>query len=255
MSRTGMSRTANATATTAAASAQRRTPAPGGPRRRRARFLLAGALAAVLLTGAAEAAATAVVEDRVEDALRPRLGPTRADLHGSGLLALLRGRADGATVSGDDAPLGPVTGAAVRLDLDGIALRGSGRGTVDAAHGRITVPAGAVRAWLGRSGLPVSEVAPDPAAGTLRLGLGPGGALTVTLRPELRDGRLGFALDGASLMGAPAPERLTQGIRERLADRPPAPAGPALEPTGVRVTTRGVEVTVGGTDLRPDGPG
>ncbi|WP_405977624.1 hypothetical protein [Streptomyces sp. NBC_00158] len=241
---------------TATASPQRPTPAPRAPRRRRrVRLLLAGALAAALLTGAAEAAATAVVEDRIEDALRPRLGPTRADLHGSGLLALARGRAAGVTVSGDDAPLGPVTGAAVRLDLDGTALRGSGRGTVDAVHGRITVPADAVRAWLGSSGLPVSEVAPDPAAGTLRLGVGPGGALTVTLRPELRDGRLGFALDGASLMGAPAPERLTQNIRDRLAARSPAPPGPALGPTAVRVTGRGVELTVDARRLRLEGPG
>lgn len=239
---------------TATASPPPPTPAPRTPRRR-LRPLLAGALAAALLTGAAEAAATAVVEDRVEDALRPRLGPTSADLRGSGLLALARGRAAGITVTGDEAPLGPVTGAAVRLDLEGIALRGNGRGTVDAVHGRITVPAGAVRAWLGSSCLPVSAVTPDPAAGTLRLALGPGGALTVTLRPELRDGRLGFALDGASLMGAPAPERLTQGIRDRLAARPPAPPGPALDPTAVRVTGRGVELTLDARHLRPAEPG
>ncbi|MEU9717670.1 hypothetical protein [Streptomyces sp. NPDC047976] len=240
---------------TTTAPPRRPAPAPGTPRRRRARLLLAGALAAALLTGAAEAAATAAVEGRVEDALRPRLGPTHADLHGSGLLALARGRAAGITVAGDDAPLGPVTGAAVRLRLDGTTLRGSGRGTVDAARGRITVPAGAVRAWLRSSGLPVSDVTPEPAAGTLRLGAGPGGALTVTLRPELRGGRLGFTLDGATLMGAPAPERLTQGIRDRLAARPPAPPGPALEPTAVRITERGVELTLDTGRLRLAGGG
>ncbi|MFJ5546637.1 LmeA family phospholipid-binding protein [Streptomyces sp. NPDC093225] len=225
-------------------------------RRRRAR-LLAGLLGVVVLAGTAEYAATAVVENRVEDALRPRLGETDADLSGSGLLALLRGRADGVTVTGDHATIGPVTGASVDLRLDGIDVhRGAhDADAVDSVHGRITVPTGAVRSWLTSTSpaLAPTDVTTDPAAGTLRLGLGPGGAVTVTLRPELHDGRFRFALAGATVMGAPAPERLTRLVEDRLAAAP-APSGdgavtplPGLEPTSVRVTALGIEVALDGT--------
>lgn len=224
-----------------------RTPYASRCGRRRAR-VLAAVLGAVLLAGAAaEAVATTVVERGVEAALRPRLGRTDADLAGSGLLALARGRAGRVTVTGDDATLGRVTGASVRLRLDGVPLHGGGSRVVDAVRGRIAVPTGAIRTWLttGDRPLPVSEVTTDPAAGVLRLGLGPGGVLGVSVRPELRDGHVEFTLDSATLMGAPAPDRLTLGIRDRLAAVPePRGAAPTLRPTSVRVTAGGVEAGV-----------
>ncbi|MET9959851.1 hypothetical protein ABZ128_12445 [Streptomyces sp. NPDC006326] len=214
--------------------------------RRRVR-ILAAVLGTALLAGCAEATATAVVENGVEDALRARLGRTDADLSGSGLLALARGRAGRVTVTGDDAALGRVTGASVRLGLEGVPLGGGGSRAVDAVRGRITVPTEAVRAWLptGEQSLPVAGVTTDPAAGVLHIGLGPGGALDIALRPRLHEGRVEFTLDAATLMGTPAPERLTRGIRDRLAAGP-GPQGPAaaLKPTSVRVTDRGIEATV-----------
>ncbi|MEU7556031.1 LmeA family phospholipid-binding protein [Streptomyces sp. NPDC044571] len=243
-------------ATTARAGGRPRTAAAGPvasalpSRSRRGTWrarILAGVLGTALLAGGAEAAATAVVENGIEDALRPRLGRTDADLAGSGLLALARGRVGRVTVTGDDAALGRVTGASVRLGLDGVPLGGGGGKAVDAVHGRITVPTEAVRAWLttGEQSLPVSEVTTDPATGVLHLGLGPGGALGIAVRPHLHDGRVEFTLDAATLMGSPAPERLTRGIRDRLAARPGVQdLAPALKPTSVRVTDRGIEAVV-----------
>ncbi|MER7467484.1 LmeA family phospholipid-binding protein [Streptomyces sp. NPDC097981] len=245
MSRAGTARAGSPRTAVAGAAAAGR---PAGPRRGRRRTrILAAVLGTVLLACAAEAAATSVVENGIEEALRPRLGRTDADLAGSGLLALARGRADHVTVTGDDAALGPVSGASVRLDLDGVPLGGGGTKAVDGVHGRITVPVEAVRTWLASAeqALPVSSVTTDPAAGVLHLGFGPGGALDIALRPELRDGHVGFALDEATLMGTPAPERLTRGIRDRLAGRPDSENPvPDLKPTSVRVTERGIEATL-----------
>ncbi|RSS81937.1 DUF2993 domain-containing protein [Streptomyces sp. WAC06614] len=229
-------------------------------RRRGPALWLSGAAAGLaLLAGTAEYGATRVVEGRIEDALRPRLGPTEADLSGPGLLAVARGRVDAAEVTGHDVAFGRITGASVDLSLHGVTTAGDGRATVASVRGRITVPAGAVRASLaaGDRALPVGAVTTDPASGTLRLGLGPGGAATVVLRPELRDGRLSFDLAEATLLGRPAPERLVGAVREELAaaeGRRAGPGGadaalPGLRAEAARVTDRGVEVTVRGTDL------
>ncbi|MFF5447826.1 hypothetical protein [Streptomyces sp. NPDC012888] len=220
-----------------------------GRRRRRLVAAVLAVLGTAVVAGAAEVAATTVVENRIEDALRPRLGDTTAELTGPGLLTLPRGRAGSVTVSGEEARFGRLSGASVRLRLDGIALTGGTAGEVDSLRGTVTLPTAALRALLvdTRPGLPVGEVAADPATGTLRAGFGPGDALTVALRPQLDGGRLGFTATEVTLLGRPAPEHLVSGIRERLAELPQGSAGPPLpgaEPVSLRVTERGVELAV-----------
>ncbi|MEV7614274.1 hypothetical protein [Streptomyces sp. NPDC089799] len=221
-----------------------------------------GTAAAVLLAGCAEYAAELMVEDRIADALRPRLGATEVDAAGSGLLAVARGRVGTARVSGDEAQVGRISGASVRLTLTGIATGEDGRGgTVDSVEGRITVPVDAVRASLsaGGGGLPVSAVSTDPASGTVRLDVGPGGAATVRLRPELRHGRLSFTVVEATLLGRPAPERLVSAVREGLADRqersaPDADAAlPGMTAESVHVTDGGLDIEVRGRNVRLGG--
>ncbi|MFG2291982.1 hypothetical protein [Streptomyces sp. NPDC048603] len=217
------------------------------------------AVGAVLLTGCAEYGADLMVERRIADALRPRLGANEVDLAGSGLVAVARGRVGSAEVSADEASFGLVTGASVRLTLDGVTMGEDGRGTVGSVEGRVTVPTGAVRDSLaaGDRALPVSSVSTDPASGTLRLGIGPGGAATVLLRPGLTGGRLSFTVAGATLLGRPAPERMVSAVRDGLAARqadsaadPDTAALPGLAPESVRVTEQGLEVTLRGEDVR-----
>ncbi|MFJ6940292.1 hypothetical protein [Streptomyces sp. NPDC101132] len=120
-------------------------------RRRRAGWALA------VLTGltaggvGAESAATAVVEHRIEAALRPRLGETTARLSGSGLAALLTGRVGAADVSGDRVPAGDGT-CSVRLHLEGLTRAGEDGAEVDSLSGTVTVPLGSLRGLLAGGG-------------------------------------------------------------------------------------------------------
>ncbi|WP_435060055.1 hypothetical protein, partial [Streptomyces sp. bgisy060] len=218
--------------------------------KRRGRIVVAAvgtAVGAVLLTACAEYGAGLVVEGRIADALRPRLGATEVDLAGSGLAAVARGRVGSVEVRGDEATFGRISRVSVRLTLSGIAMGEDGRGTVGAVEGRITVPADAIVASLaaGDRALSVSAVSTDPGSGTLRLAAGPGGAAAVHLRPDLRDGRLLFTVTDATLLGRPAPERMVSAIRDGLADRArwsaadaDAAGFPGLTPESVVVTDR-----------------
>ncbi|MER7761681.1 hypothetical protein [Streptomyces sp. NPDC097619] len=231
------------------------------PRRRRLVFrALAVVLALLLAWYTAETVAGRLIEHRVAEALRPVLGDGDVRLAGSGLAALARDRAERAHVTADDVRFGRFEGVRADLTLEDLRFGTEAGAAVGAVTGTLTAPADTLRAGLAGSGGPVevTSVVPDPTGGTLRIGLGPGGALTASVRPALGDdGRPTFTLTGATLFGAPAPAPLTERVRTALADRTAdaeAPA-PRLTPTAVTVTAEGLVLTVRAHDLRPAAEG
>ncbi|MEU4092680.1 LmeA family phospholipid-binding protein [Streptomyces sp. NPDC026673] len=223
---------------------------------RRARTLLGGAVAtAVLACGAGELTARHVIDQRVAAAAGRVLGvaPDRVAVDtggGPALLALAHRRLDRVELSGDDVTVGRLTGASVRVRMDG--LRFGAEPAVSATHADVRVPAGSAAAGSGDTrddgdgGLPVSAVVPDPATGTLRLELG-GGIGRVTVRPVLRDGRVALTVTGAEFLGRDAAPAVADRIERRLAERAPRGRYPlALRATSVEVTSGGLHVTLDG---------
>ncbi|MFK0150482.1 DUF2993 domain-containing protein [Streptomyces sp. NPDC090493] len=204
----------------------------------------------VLLAGTAELVVRGLVGERLSGRLRARIGVNQVHLGGSALLGLARGRFDRVTVTGEDARLGRLTGAAVDLRLTDVDVRGTPR--VGRLRGRITVSADALARSLGQGaqGLAVSGVSTDPAHGTLVLSVH-GGLGTVTVRPLLRDGWAAFGLVDARVLGQPAPAGVVGAIEEALREqsaRQPAP-GP-VKVTALDVTSAGLVGTVRADDVR-----
>lgn len=221
---------------------------------RRTRTVLVASVALTALTGGAgELVARGVVHHRVAAAAGHALGvaPDRVAVDtggGPALSALAHHRLDRVEVAGDGVTVGRLPGASVRVRLDG--LRFGGAPTVASSHADVRVPAGSLRARSGSGGadggLPVTDVVPDPVAGTLRLELG-GGFGRVTIRPVLRDGRVVVTVTGAELLGRAAAPAVVDRIERRLADRAPRARYPlALRATSVDVTSGGLHVTLDG---------
>ncbi|WP_250399400.1 hypothetical protein [Streptomyces cellostaticus] len=202
----------------------------------------------VLLTGSAELLAARLVEERISDRLRARIGDNEVDLDGSALLALARGRLNAATVTGDSARLGRIDGATVDLRLTGLELGGSPH--ADRIRGSITVPPEAVARALQQSapGLAVSGVRPDPSSGTLVITV-QGGLGTLTVRPALSGGKVVLTLDDARIMGRPAPAGITSRIEEALRGQSARQTATALPLAELRVTSGGLVVVLSADDV------
>jgi hypothetical protein len=109
-------------------------------------------------------------------------------------------------LSSDDATLGPLSHVAVRASLDDIRLGGA-RSTVGGAQAQVTVPTESIAAAI-RNAAPsvsVSSVTGDHAAGTILVGVGPGGIGQLTLHPQVVDGRVTLTVAGLTVLGRPVP--------------------------------------------------
>jgi hypothetical protein len=206
------------------------------------RIALAGAVALPLLAGGAELAARELIRDRVGDAAgRSVSGDLAVDFGDGPALTALTGRhLDWVTVHGDAVGLGRVRGAELDVRLTDVQPGDS----VGRSHAEVRLPTASVLATAQSAvhRLPVTDAVADPAAGTFRLTVGRGGLGQVTVRPEVRGGRVAMDVTGAEFLGMAAPEGLLDRLRENVGD--PVGDDPEGYPLGLAVTT----LTVG-----PDG--
>ncbi len=226
-------------------------------RRGRITRTVALSVTAVLgLAGVGEAAARHVLESRMADGVGRALGTRVTVDTGAGLAlpALLGRRLGHVTLSGDNARLGRLTGASVRITLEGVDLAGPTR-TVAQARATVTIPAGSLAEAIGDSGpgLPVSGARTDPATGTVLLALGPGGTGRLTLKPVLVDGRVTLAATDLQFLGRAITGPQLDRINTRLAERDERSDYPlSLTPVSLTVTPAGLALTLasGPTELR-----
>jgi hypothetical protein len=225
------------------------------PRRRRA-VAVATVLAVMALTaaGTGEYAAGRLIRDRIA-AAAPGLG---ADLSvteaGSALWDVVRQQIPRLDLTSDDATLGRLGPVDVQVRLDDVRFGGSAP-TVGDASAAVTVPLQSVADSV-QAAVPsatVDGVTADPAAGTLRVMLGPGGVVQLTLRPSLTDGRVGVTAVSADIFGeAMSADRLatlTSGLDRRAQHAYPL----GLRATSVQVDADGlrVELTAGPGPIKP----
>ncbi|MFJ4677559.1 MULTISPECIES: DUF2993 domain-containing protein [unclassified Kitasatospora] len=222
-----------------------RRPATRGARATRAAVLAVAALAAV--AGGGEAVTRHVLESRiasgVEKSLDTRVTVDTGD--GPALLALIDRHLGRVTLSADDARLGPLPGASVRVTLDDLHL--AEPATVSEVRADVTIPADSLARAVGDSdqGVPVSGARTDPAAGTLLLSVGPNGMGRLTLKPALADGRVTVTATELQLLGrtvtGPPLDRINARLtaRHRQADYPLS-----LEPLSLTVTPTGLALTL-----------
>lgn len=206
----------------------------------------AGALVAVPLCG--ELLARSVLQDRVRAAASRALdGDLDIGLASRpALLQLADKRLPFVEVDSAHAHLGRVSDAQVHARLDDVRLSGGDprRATMAAARVTVLVPSAAVAGMVGDFGsAPVTGVRTDPRADTLTLVMGRSGLATVTLRPEIKDGRVGMTVIAVEIMGRTAPDAMTDRLRDAVegqATERDYPLG--LEATFARVEGDGIHV-------------
>lgn len=175
---------------------------PAWPRRRAVAVAAVLGVTALTAAGTGEYAAGHLIRDRIA-AAAPGLG---ADLTvtegGSALWDTVRQRIPQLDLGSDDAVLGRLGPVEVRARLDDVRFGGPVT-TVGGATAEVTVPlqavANAVRAAA--PSVAVSGVTSDPGTGTFQVGLGFAGAVHLTLRPRVSDGRVLITAVSADVLG------------------------------------------------------
>ncbi|MEV7937292.1 MULTISPECIES: DUF2993 domain-containing protein [unclassified Kitasatospora] len=199
------------------------------------------------LAGGGEAVTRHVLKSRIADRMGKALD-TRVTVDtgaGPALLAILDRHLDHVTLGADDAHLGSLTGASVRITLDDLHL--AEPATASDVRATVTIPADSLAGAIHDSGqgVPVSSTRTDPATGTLLLALGPGGMGQLTLKPALADGRVTITATSLQFLGrtitGPQLDQINTKLtaRNRQADYPLS-----LKPVSLTVTPTGLALTL-----------
>lgn len=220
-------------------------------RRHRTAAIAVITLIALLLTAAlAELIARTVVHSRIENAAGQALGRSSdVDVDGGlSLFALFDRHFDAVTISNDHATLDRLPDVAVTARLEDVRLTGKSSGSVAHVHADVQVPAASIQDMVSASGgqIPVTAVQLDEEADTITLTFGQGGFGQATLQPRIEDGQMALHLEHAEVLGNPAPDQVTDQIRDGLADRTDAQYPLGMQATSVDVTDTGLAVTLDG---------
>ncbi|MFF4353554.1 LmeA family phospholipid-binding protein [Streptomyces sp. NPDC001530] len=207
---------------------------------------LAGILVAVPVGG--ELLARSVLRDRVRAAASRALdGDLDIALASRpALLQLADKRLPFVEVDSAHTRLGRVPDAQVHARLDDVHFTGGdpGRATMAAARVTVLIPPSAVAGMVRDvGGMPVAGVRTDPRTDTMTLLMGQAGLGSVTLRPEIKDGRVRTTVTSVEIMGRTAPDAMTDRIRHAVEGRAEPQAYPVgLEATSARVEDDGIHV-------------
>lgn len=213
-----------------------------------------GVLVALPVGG--ELLARSELEHRIRVAMASRVSDGDLDIglaSRPALLQLADKRLPFVEVDAAHAHLGQVPDAAFHARLEDVRLTGGAEGPAEVGSARVTVlvPSSAVAEMAGGSGsLPVAGVRTDPGDGTLTLLIGQGGLGSVTVRPGTDGGRVAMTVTAVEVLGRPAPEAVTERIRDSVALR----ADPEDYPLGLRATSVRVEDDGIHVRLETDGP-
>jgi hypothetical protein len=220
--------------------------------RRRRRGIVITIIAAIAVTvlAAGELTARHELEDQIAAAVQASVaGSASVGIGATPALAdLAKGAISNVSVTVNGMPtceLGEVTLAASFQDV----TRNGGQVRVAGSRASMLVPLSAITAALAQRNqrLGLASVRTDPAGGTLAIGLGPGGVLTVDERPMLDGDTLRFAPGNVLLNGQPAPASLVQTLTAKAAFAVPVPYLP------MNLTARSVQVTGDGLVLTATG--
>ncbi|MDH6133449.1 hypothetical protein P3T37_002845 [Kitasatospora sp. MAA4] len=239
--------------TTRAAPTRTSTGRPGRLRRpatRRGRITRAVVLSVAALlavVGVGEAVARHVLENRIASGMGKSLD-TRVTVDtgdGPALLTLFDRHLGRVTLSADNARLGPLTDASVRVTLDDVHL--AEPATASQVRADVTIPADSLAQAVRDSGqgIPVSGARTDPATGSLLLTVGPGGMGQLTLKPALADGRVTITATSLQLLGRTITGPPLDQINTRLMARNQQADYPlSLKPLALTVTPTGLALTL-----------
>ncbi|MCX4744179.1 DUF2993 domain-containing protein [Kitasatospora sp. NBC_01287] len=220
---------------------------PATRRGRITRAVVLPVAALLALAGVGEAVARHVLEGRIADgmgrALDTRVTVDTGD--GPALLTILDRHLGHVTLSGANARLGPLTGASVRITLDGVHL--AKPATASDVRATVTIPTDSLAEAIRDSGqgVPVNSARADPATGTLLLTLGPGGMGQLTLKPALTDGRVTITATSLRFLDRTITGPQLDQINSRLTARNQPAAYPlSLKPVSLTVTPTGLALTL-----------
>jgi hypothetical protein len=213
----------------------------------------------VVLLVVAEVAVRLVAAHEVSSVARRELRATSASIRLGDtprLLDLARNRAARVSVSATGAQVCALPGVDLEATFHDLSLHGGHRVSSTDAH--ITLTASGLTRFVDGL-LPAAlavKVAADPSAGTLRLTLGPAGALGVAVRPTLHGSRLVLRPVSVTLLG----QHVTEAALDRVTggaalSRDLAGLPLDMSPTAARVVPAGLVLDLHGGPARLDAAG
>ena len=213
------------------------------PRRRRYLLLTAGLAACVVLAGVADLVVGHVISDRISATASKRLtGPVSVSIGATpALYDAVTGRIPAVTIHAPSTAVCNLRDVDVRATLTDV-RRSNSRVTTQGVSADMVVTA-LTFAGLISSDFGTPTVTPDPSAGVLRIGIGPGGLLQIEEKAQLHGDTIQLSPAGMSLHGQPVPDSLKGTIASHLTISRTLSGLPLnLTPRSLAITGTGLQV-------------
>ena len=212
-------------------------------RRRRSLLLTAGLAACVVLAGAADIVVGHVISGRISATASKRLtGPVSVSIGATpALYDAVTGRIPAVTIHAPSTAVCNLRDVDVRATLTDV-RRSNSRVTTQGVSADMVVTARTL-AGLISSGFGTPTVTPEPSAGVLRIGIGPGGLLQIEEKAQLHGDTIQLSPAGMSLHGQPVPDSLKGTIASHLTISRTLSGLPLnLTPRSLAITGTGLQV-------------
>jgi hypothetical protein len=213
------------------------------PRRRRCLLLTAGLAACAVLAGAADIVVGHVISGRISATASKRLtGPVSVSIGATpALYDAVTGRIPAVTIHAPSTAVCNLRDVDVRATLTDV-RRSNSRVTTQGVSVDMVVTARTF-AGLISGGFGTPAVTPDPSAGVLRIGIGPGGLLQIDEKAQLHGDTIQLSPAGMSLHGQPVPDGLQGTIASHLTISRTLSGLPLnLTPRSLAITGTGLQV-------------
>ena len=213
------------------------------PRSRRYLLLTAGLAACVVLAGAADIVVGHVISGRISATASKRLtGPVSVSIGATpALYDAVTGRIPAVTIHAPSTAVCNLRDVDVRATLTDV-RRSNSRVTTQGVSADMVVTARTL-AGLISSDFGTPTVTPDPSAGVLRIGIGPGGLLQIEEKAQLHGDTIQLSPAGMSLHGQPVPDSLKGTIASHLTISRTLSGLPLnLTPRSLAITGTGLQV-------------
>ncbi len=215
------------------------------PRRRLYLMLAAGLAGCVVMAVAANIAAGHVIRERISAAAGKRLtGPISVRIGTAPALAdAVTGRISAVTIHAPSTTICNLRGVDAQATLTNV-HRSHGQTAVGGATATMLVTTQALASLL-PSSYGTATVTADPAAGILRIGVGPGGLLQIQETAQLHGDTIQLTPASMTLRGQPAPANLQDTLASHLTIRRTLSGLPLnLTSRSLAITTAGVQVAL-----------
>jgi hypothetical protein len=215
------------------------------PRRRLYLLLAIGLAACVMLAGAANIAAGHVIRDRISAAAGKRLtGPISVGIGAAPALAdAVTGHIPAVTIHAPSTTVCNLRSVDAEATLTDV-HRSHGQTAVGGATASMLVTTQALASLLPGS-YGTATVTADPAAGILRIGIGPGGLVQIQESAQLHGDTIQLTPASMTLRGQPAPANLKDALTSHLTIRRTLSGLPLnLTPRSLAITAAGVQVAL-----------